>query len=113
MQKTLKQLGLKDVQPCRFNIVEDKHASLHLARTWDGELYEIMGLYRVTMPDGRDVFVIAEDSAGAISQASSEDITGIVVVRLPFIVRGWGHTPFMGINESKEIPEDSWTVIQS
>ena len=111
MKGTLKQLGLKEVQPCRLNIAEDKDYNLHLARTWDGESFEYMGLYRVTMPDGKDIFVIAEDKAGAISQAScdgigsSKNMEGSVVVRLPFIVRGWGHTQFRGIDESGVISQ--------
>jgi hypothetical protein len=105
MKDTLDKLNMKFIEPCRIVIIEDKDYELHLARTWDGTVYEILGLYRVTTRDGIDHYVIAEDKDGAISQSNcgidqKDDRTAVAI---PLIIRGWGNRKFKGIElQTKE-----------
>jgi len=113
MQKSAKELGVNVIEPCKMIIAENAEYEIGIYRTWDylssgntDMQLEKVELYRVTL-DGADTMVLAEDSIGAISQASCQQSwkTGgvdtmelkmqrAIACRIPLIIRGWGSRTF-------------------
>ena len=93
----------------RFVIVEDKNYKMSLAMqrlpsgVYDSYL-EPRQLFKVTLANASEHYVLAESEDGAISQASCASglsfdeqkklEEGATAVRLPFRIRGWSSTEF-------------------
>lgn len=92
-----------------YSIYENKQYQLRLIKTTRSlggttavTEAEVTHLYRVTLSNGYDVYVLASSGEDAISQATSGETwdvaknleTGATVTQVPFRIRGWSNTRF-------------------
>lgn len=98
MKGTLEELELKTIEPCKIVVVEDKDYNLQLMRTWNGEEFETIALYRVITIGVVDRYVMAESEAGALSQVVCCDPqkhrSDSIAIKLPLLLRGFGAIVF-------------------